>query len=343
MGAAPARCGTAGRGWGWHVVDWVLDRAVRYDRKMTFFRTALFFLPAACLLAQAPAPVSPAQPQVPSTPSKAAVSSPAVPGNHVVITVGDAKITAAQFEQIIDALPDQYRSMARGPGKKEFAENVVKVLVLAQEGKRRKIDQSPDYLAQSEFQSENLLASKAFAQISDTVKVDDAEVRKYYDAHLKDYEQIHARHILIRAAGSPVPLDAGKKELSDQEALAKAQEIRKKLVDGADFAELAKTESDDSGSKANGGDLNFFHRGQMVPPFEEAAFALKIGEISQPVKTPFGYHIIRLEGKKGYEEAKPEVEKKLKTELAQKSLLDMEKAANPVLDPDFFGPAPPLK
>ena len=255
---------------------------------MKFF-SCLLLVPAACLWAQNPAP---------PVPKPAAPTSPAVPSDKVVLSVGDVKLTAAQFDQIIESLPEQYRSVARGQGRKDFAENLVRVLLLAQEGKRRKLNETPEYKAQAEFQAANLLAGKTFTQIGENLKVEESEVRKYYDAHKNDYDQVRARHILIRAAGSPMPLDPGKKELSEPEALAKAQELRKKIAEGADFAALASEESDDTGSKTAGGDLNFFKRGQMVPQFEEAAFALKVGEISEPVKTPFGWFVLKVEDKR---------------------------------------------
>src|ERR1017187_9098563 len=87
----------------------------------------------------------------------------------------------------------------------------------------------------------------------------------------------------MRVIGSWLKKDA--KELTDEEALAKAQEIRKKLVDGADFATLAKAESDDAGSGANGGDLGTFGKGRMVPAFEQVAFTIAVGELSEPVKS----------------------------------------------------------
>lgn len=306
-------------------------------------------LPAGWLVAQTPTPPPAAsssqpqqgQPQITLTPAKPTFASPAVPADRVVISVGETKLTAAQLEQIIESLPEQYRNVARGPGRKEFGQNMARVLVLAEEGKRRKIDETSEYKTQLTFQSENLLAGKAFAQIGEAIKIDDADARKYYDAHKNDYEQIRARHILIRASGSPSPVQPGKKELSDAEALAKAQEIRKKLADGGDFAALASAESDDTGSQKNGGELNFFHRGQMVAPFEQAAFALNVGQISDPVKTPFGYHIIKVEAKKGFEESKPDIERKMRTEQAQKQLEELEKKSNVVLDPEYFGAGTP--
>lgn len=293
---------------------------------MKLFRIALLLTPAVCLLAQGPGP-KPAQPAF----------TPSVPADKVVVSIGDMKLTAAQFNQLIDMLPEQNRSSARGSGRREFANEIVRVLVLAEEGKRRKLDETPAYKVQAEFQSENLLAGKAFAELS---KVDDTELKKYYDAHQSDFEQVRARHILIRAAGSPMAVDPAKKELTDPEALAKAQDLRKKIQDGADFAAVASQESDDTGSKANGGDLNFFHHGQMVPPFEEAAFKLKVGELSEPVKSPFGYHLIKVEARNSgtFEEAKPEIQRRLQPQKAQAALEDLVKKAPAVLDPDFFGP-----
>jgi peptidyl-prolyl cis-trans isomerase C len=307
---------------------------------MKFFGI-LAFVPVGCLLAQNPAPAPNHPPGLSGNASPFQNAIPtAVPDDKVVITAGDLKLTALEFNQIIDSLPEQYRAAARGPGRREFGQNLMRVMLLAQEGKTRKLDQSPEYKTQSQFQAENLLAQRTFNQIAENIKVDDAQVRTYYEAHLKDYEQVHARHILIRAAGSPAPAEPGKKDLTDAEALAKAQDLRKKLAEGADFAQLASTESDDAGSKTKGGDLNFFKHGQMVPPFEQAAFSMKVGEISQPIKTQFGYHIIKVEGRKSFEDFKPEIERRVRGEEAQKTLEEMQKKANAMLDPDFFGAAP---
>ena len=300
---------------------------------MTFLcRAPLLLLPVASLLAQGLQPRP--QPPVPPT-----APAPVVPPEKVVLVVNDVKLTAKQFNDLVEALPEQLRNTARGPGRRDFAQNLVKVLLLADEGKSRKIDQTPEFKLQEQIQVANLLAGRTFSQLAEGLKVDEADERAFFDGHRQDYEQVRARHILIRAAGSPSAVEPGKKELSDAEALAKAQEIRKKLAAGSDFAALAAQESDDPGSKDKGGDLNFFKHGQMVPAFDQAAFSLKVGEISEPVKTQFGYHIIKVEARKTYEDSKPEVDRRLRGELAQKMLDDLQKKANPTLDPDFFGPA----
>lgn len=301
---------------------------------MKFFGIFLC-ISAGCLLAQTP--VVPGRPAI----SPAAPASPAVPDDKVVVSVGDMKITALEFNEIVDTLPEQNRAAVRGPAKKEFGQFLMRVLMLAEEGRNRKLDQSPEFQTQQKFQAENLLAQKTFNQIGETIKVDDAELHSYYDAHKQEFEQVRARHILIRVAGSPSPAEPGKKDLTDAEALAKAQEIRKKLVDGADFAQLAAAESDDTGSKTKGGDLGFFAHGRMVAPFEQAAFSMRVGEISDPVKSQFGYHIIKVEARKSFEDSKPQIEQRVRADKAQKLLEEMQKKDNATLDPEFFGtPAP---
>jgi len=327
---------------------------------MTFFRSMLFFVPVVSLLAQTPPPKSsnpvppPAQssgrpapkdatpvpqPSVVMTAENPATKTmPTVPPEKVVLTVGDVSLTSAQFDMIIDALPEQYRPIARGGGRKQFADNLVKVLVLSEEGKRRKLDQTPGFKTQTMFQNANLLASATFTDVTKDVKISDADLHKYYDEHKNEFEQVRARHILIRFQGSPLPLKPGQKDLTEAEALAKSQELLKRIKGGEDFAAVATKESDDTGSAANGGDLNFFKRGQMVPSFEQAAFALEPGQISDPVKSQFGYHIIKVEAKesKSFDEMKPDLEKRLKPEQSQKAVDELQKKTSVVYDPVFF-------
>ncbi len=121
------------------------------------------------------------------------------------------------------------------------------------------------------FDRENILAGALYQDLVKSVKIEDADLKAYYDAHKSEFESVKARHILIRFKGSAVPLRTGQKELSDEEALAKALDIRKQLAAGGDFITLAKSESDDTGSGANGGDLGTFKHGQMVGEFEKSS------------------------------------------------------------------------
>jgi peptidyl-prolyl cis-trans isomerase D len=135
--------------------------------------------------------------------------------------------------------------------------------------------------------------------------VTDAEEQAYYNAHAADYkvdEQVKVRHILIKVTS---PAD-------DAAAKAKAQGILDQLHKGGNFAELAKQNSDDPGSKAEGGELGFIKRGATAPAFEQAAFSLQPGQTSGLVKTQFGYHIIQVEEKqaahtRSFAEVKPQI------------------------------------
>lgn len=157
----------------------------------------------------------------------------------------------------------------------------------------------------------DLLRQKAAME---DMKVTDEELKKYYNEYKP---KVKASHILV-----------------DDEKTAK--EIKAKLEKGEDFAKLAKEYSKDTGSAQNGGDLGWFGPGKMVEEFEKAAYALKVGEISDPVKTQFGYHIIKVtdkEEKKSFDEMKEEIEfevkkSKLDTSKVQSKLDELMKEAN---------------
>jgi len=298
--------------------------------------------------ARAPAGVKPS----PATSKPATQATPSSPGNGVsgdaassadntvVMTVGDDKITAKEFDALIEALPDQYRTQARGPMKRQMAEQIARVKLLAAEARKRGLDNDKAVQARIQFQAENLLAGAAYNNMLQNAKVDDAAMQKYFDSHKNEYETMQARHILIKFKGSPVPTKEGKQELTEEQALAKAQEIRKQLLAGSDFAALAKAESDDSGSGANGGDLGNFGHGQMVPAFEQAAFSLPLNQVSEPIKTQFGYHLIRVDKReaKSFDSVKGELQAKMKPEAARESVENLRKSSNVVLEESYFGP-----
>jgi len=297
---------------------------------------SLLFLIGGALLAQAPPP--PPNTSAPPNP----IGAISVPFDKVVLTVGDETMTVGQYNQLVDALPEQYQTAARGAGKRQIVEQLISLKAMAQEARRRKLDQDPGYKAQVAFQAENILANVLFRDMSANLKIEDADVQKYYDAHKAEYERVTARHILIRVKGSAAPA-GGKKELTDEEALEKVKALRARIVAGEDFATIAKAESDDTGSGANGGSLNSFSHGQMVPPFEKAAFALPVGQVSEPVKSQFGYHLILVEKHeaKTLDEVRPEIEKKLRPELAKQAVDNLRKQTPVKIDDSFFGPGTP--
>jgi peptidyl-prolyl cis-trans isomerase C len=309
--------------------------------KFVTFANSLALALAVAASAQTPTPAQPAQPKVVATPAPKAAAAPApapapdVAPTAVILTVGDEKITRAQFEALVAALPEQVRAQAQGPAKRRFAEQYADMKVLAYEARRRNLEKDPEVKQREALQKDSFLASELYS----TFKPTEAAMKAYYDEHKGEYDSLKASHILIRFKGSAIPAKKDQKELTEEEALAKAKAIREKLLAGGDFAAIAKAESDDSASGQNGGSLGVFTHGQMVPPFEQAAYALQPGQISEPVKSQFGYHIIRLEERlpKSYNDVRPQIEAKLKTDVAKQSVEEVKKTVPVTIDAAYFG------
>jgi peptidyl-prolyl cis-trans isomerase D len=156
-------------------------------------------------------------------------------------------------------------------------------------------------------------------QVHAKLTVPIADVQRAYNDNITQYqtpEQIRASHILLKTEGK------------DEATVRKqAEDVLKQVKAGADFAGLAKKYSEDEGSKANGGDLDYFGRGRMVPEFETAAFALQPGQTSDLVKTQYGFHIIKLVDKKAgatktLDDVRPQIEDQLKRERSDRQVAD---------------------
>jgi parvulin-like peptidyl-prolyl isomerase len=261
----------------------------------------------------------------------------------VVFAVGDEKMTRSEFEALIAALPEKARQELAAPqARRRFAENLSEIKALAQEARRRKISERADVKKQLQLTEDNLLANSLFQDLLSESAPSEEEVKAYYEEHKEEYETAKARHILIRFQGSRVPLREGQPDRSDEEALAQTQELRKRLLAGEDFAELAKAESDDTGSGADGGSLGEFGRGRMVPVFDEAVFTLPVGEVSEPVKSQFGYHLILVDqrGAKSLDEMREEIEQRQKPAKARATAEAIREKAKVVLNEDYFGKEP---
>jgi peptidyl-prolyl cis-trans isomerase C len=157
-------------------------------------------------------------------------------------------------------------------------------------------------------------------QIAEKVNVPEKEVKGYYDSHpdsFKQPEQVRASHILMKVDPKA---DASQKAA----ARKKLEELRQRLVKGEDFVTLAR-EFSEGPSSVKGGDLGYFGHGQMVKPFEDVAFALNIGELSDVVETRFGYHLIKVTGKKpetivAYADIKERLQQYLKDEKVRQEI-----------------------
>ena len=165
----------------------------------------------------------------------------------------------------------------------------------------------------------------AFFDKSVRETISEAEAKKFYESQtgsLKSDQEVRARHILL-------------------DSKDKAREVYEKLAHGSDFARLAKDYSKDPGSKDQGGDLGFFGRGQMVPQFEEVAFRLKKGEVSEPFESQFGWHIVQLDDRRqrsapAFEAVKERVVASLIHKKAQQVAADLRgKAQIEYIDPEL--------
>lgn len=170
----------------------------------------------------------------------------------------------------------------------------------------------------ADARSEMMVTKVLQAEIEPKVAVQPAAVADFYTKNpdqFKQGEQVRASHILI---GFPQNADAAAK----QAAKVKAEGILKQVKSGGDFAALAKANSTDTGSAVNGGDLNYFERGQMVGPFDQAVFSLPTGQTSDLVETQFGFHIIKVTDKKAeravpIDEVRPQIQQFLENQNRQ--------------------------
>lgn len=196
------------------------------------------------------------------------------------------------------------------------------------------------YITPEMVKLDYLLLSQA--EIAKKVAVDDDTLKAFYQDNQDQFiesEQRKASHILVRVDETQ----------SDEVAQQKIADLQKQLKDGADFAKLAKENSDDPGSANMGGDLGFFQQGMMVPEFDKAVFSMNEGEVSEPVKTDFGYHLIKLTAiqpklTKPYESVKAEVEASYRKQEAEKTYFELLETMNTTAyeQPDSLAPAAEL-
>lgn len=201
--------------------------------------------------------------------------------NKVLATVNGVKLTEGEVDQASSDLDPQFSRLPDDQRRLAALAALVDIKVLAAAAKADKLDDDAAFKQRLEFLKDRALHNEYF-QTAIVDKITDAEVRARYDteiAAMPAKNEVRARHILVK---------------TEDEAKA----IIKKLEGGAKFEDLAKESSTD-GSAAQGGDLGYFGEGMMVPEFEKAAFALDVGGYTkEPVKSQFGYHVIKVEDKR---------------------------------------------
>jgi peptidyl-prolyl cis-trans isomerase C len=195
------------------------------------------------------------------------------------------------------------------------------MILVSKAAEAKKMGDGADFKRKIAFARNKLLMEQLLQSVGKEALTDEA-MHKVYDEAVKQLgqeQEVHARHILIRAA----PGD----EKASKEAEDKIKAIIVRLKKGEDFAKVASEVTEDPSGKANGGDLGYFSKEQMVPEFSDTAFKLEKDQISEPVKTQFGWHVIKVEDKRvkavpKFEEVKPQIEsyvtRKAQAELVTK-------------------------
>jgi len=242
---------------------------------------------------------------------------------NVLAKIGTRKITVADLNKIIGYYDqEQQKVIETNPQMKEsILWQLVQGLVISKIARDKGFDKRTDIKNQQEILINNFLTSQyILKEVIEKVTISEAKVKAFYKDNADQFktpDMIRVRHILIR-------VESGANEEEKKKSKVKAEEVLAKLTKGEDFAKLAAEVSDDPGTKSKGGDLDFFPRGTMIPAFEDAAFALKPGELSKAVETEFGYHLIKLEEKK---DAFLEPYDKIKEKVKDQALQELRKAA----------------
>ena len=221
--------------------------------------------------------------------------------NNVLAVVAGYEITEAELDTFMKGLPREQQMYASHPQfRAQCLENLMAIHLFAAEGLETKIDETEEFKKAMESARTEILAQLAVANVMKAIKVEEDELKAYYEANLNQFEKgatVSAKHILV-------------KEEDECNAILAAINAGEKT-----FEEAAK-ESSTCPSGQQGGSLGEFGKGQMVKEFEEAAFAAEIGQVVGPVKTQFGYHLIKVEAKNeatvsAFEEVKESIRRML--------------------------------
>ena len=223
--------------------------------------------------------------------------------------INGKEITASEFDLRWGQLPEFARKTYAGPdGRKKFLEELITRELLLQEARKRGIDRDRALVERVErFKERSVLDNLMREEVDSRITVTQEELKAYYAANPGSFtapDDMRASHILVK---------------TEEEAL----DVKKRLEQGEDFAALARKISLDLATRFKGGDLGPIKRGQMIPQFEKTLLALKVGELSHPIATPFGYHIIKLNDRTvgaplSFEDAKDQVKEQLQVEKKRK-------------------------
>jgi peptidyl-prolyl cis-trans isomerase C len=259
--------------------------------------------------------------------------------------VDEEKITAADIQRFIEALPPQFRAYYGGPGRQQLPRYIVQMKILAAEAKKEKLEDRPEVQKAIAIARESILADAARKSMGEKVPVSDQEVQSLYEKRKSEFDEVRIRHLLIRADTSPARPTAAPTSppLPEADARKKIEDLRSQLQAGGDFAELAQANSEDLGTAGAGGDMGYINRQKVFPPIANAAYELAVGTVSDIIQTPYGFEIIKVEDRrvKPLAEVRPELEGQLRQRKVEEVLQKLQAQYKVVVDAAYF--APPKK
>lgn len=248
---------------------------------------------------------------------------------HLVAVVGGEKIMDTDIEALLNEIPEQARQRyASVEGKRELVQSLAEIKMLSLEAKKQGIDRSPDVKRKIDFMGEQMLARELAENTVDKITISDEEISGYYHDNREQFStgpRVKLRHILL-----------------DSES--EAQAVLARLKKGEDFSALAREKSRCPSSQ-QGGELGWATKGMMVPEFEDAAFALKKGQMSEEVKSSYGYHVIMCDDVEAarqldLEEVRDTIRQQLKSEKSEETvsaLIEQAKKNHPVtVNEEYF-------
>jgi peptidyl-prolyl cis-trans isomerase C len=306
---------------------------VRKD--LSFAAIALVVVAAVCYVV---ARVRPDLPPTPSHPYRAASKAAAKhidPNDKIVMHVNGEPVTESEFNAFAQNAPADQRAFYTSPaGRRALADELVKLKVLEQEGERLGIGDTPEVQNQVESVRGQIVAGKTLEKL---VKDDiDVKIRTEYEREKAGAMTL--RHILVAYQGGAVPPRSGS-ALPQPQALQKANAIFARLKGGADFADVAKKESDDTQTAERGGSLGATRPDMLPPDIASAVTKLKAGEFSAPVTTSFGIHIFKVETP-SLDDLRPMLSQRVQQQAIMETVGRLQSKAKVELDPKFFpGPA----
>jgi hypothetical protein len=292
-------------------------------------------------------PASPSQTVPPTTGGTPSGATPAAqpvepPPDKVVLKVGAAQVTRGDVDFLISNLNPQGRQALAMRGRRPLADEYVKLLVLSQAAESDHLESVPTVRERIELQRQQTLANAEYEKLIKDLQPSPEEVTQYFTAHQPDFEKVQARQIMVRKR--PEGAKPGTLGLTADEARAKAEAIRKAVVDGTDMKKVTEQFNVPSVVTIDAEPRAVRHR-ELLPALDAAAFSLKDGEVSQPIDMPQAVVLVQVTGHVHSEqkEVAAEIENTLKQQKLEAKLEDLKKKSAVWMDEQYFttGPATP--